>query len=89
MLRLWYLPYDVYGLTSMIIVVQGDQPIGFLVFHLELESGGFHEPQEYEFKQGTKHKAYRATSNIILPNGQLALATGMNGDIQVGYRQGG
>ena len=56
---------------------------GFLVYHLEVASEELLQPEPYSFKRGTKHRHYRGTKNVILPGGQLAVMTGLHGDLQM------
>jgi hypothetical protein len=56
---------------------------GFLVYHLEVSSTEVLTPVPYEYLEGDKYHEYRATSTVVLPGGQLALSTGLNGDLQV------
>ena len=57
---------------------------GFLVYHIEVaDSSELLQPEAYKFKRGSKHRHYRGTKNVILPGGQLAVMTGMHGDLQL------
>ena len=61
----------------------GETSKGFVVYHLEVNTTDVQEPLPYDYVEGDKFKEYRATKNVVLPNGQLSLSTGLNGDMQV------
>lgn len=54
----------------------------FTVFLLENQGESQPKPLAYKYEKGNKYKEYRATGNVLLGNG-LAVATGVNGDLQL------